>query len=492
MVLGDFIPTGKVGLGIDVRGGLLCHALLYKVFWQIRLLDWGVEELPIEAEQRDQVLAQKLADLSARLPKRPAFVTVGLSRHLATTRLVTMPAVGEEELREILEYEVERHIPFSPGEAQYDFQVLERDAEQATILLAAARKEEISRHLALLEGAGLKPTALGISTLASFNALLYNQGRGGVELTALLDLRDDEAELGVAKKGVLRYARHLQLGSAPSLDLLVSEICDLLTCLEMNGGKPQGRLALAGPGVGRGDLLHHLAERTGLTVEFLQPLRRVKAREIDPQITPSLGAAVGLALNGLVALPLTIDLLPRELAPVRRDPSLLVMGWLLLLIAAIGLTYVGKEAVRERHILASLTARVKQARDEAAMVEQLKGEVARLSEKAAVLERIDKEEVRKLDALRELAQILPKGVTLTLFSTSGREVRIVGSIVDSASGLISILEQSPIFENAQFASPLAKMEDGSGQEFEIKALLEAKNKDKKEKAKEKQRDPRTP
>jgi len=57
MVLGDFIPTGKVGLGIDVRGGLLCHALLYKVFWQIRLLDWGVEEIPIEAEQRDQVLA---------------------------------------------------------------------------------------------------------------------------------------------------------------------------------------------------------------------------------------------------------------------------------------------------------------------------------------------------------------------------------------------------------------------------------------------------
>jgi Tfp pilus assembly protein PilN len=75
--------------------------------------------------------------------------------------------------------------------------------------------------------------------------------------------------------------------------------------------------------------------------------------------------------------------------------------------------------------------------------------------------------------LRELVQILPKGVTLTLFTVEGREVRIGGSITGSASDLISILEQSLVFENAQFASQVARR-DAETQEFVIKALLEAR------------------
>ncbi|MGB4780581.1 type IV pilus biogenesis protein PilM, partial [Candidatus Methylomirabilis sp.] len=155
MTLGELVPRRKVGLGIDIRGGLLCHALLSKVFGRVQLLDWGIEELPAEEKDRPEVLKEKLAGLLARLPKRPAFVTVGLPRRLVTMRSVSMPAVGEEELKGILDYEVERHIPFPPDEAQYDFQVLERDTEKATVLLAAVRKEEVGRYLVLLQEAGI-------------------------------------------------------------------------------------------------------------------------------------------------------------------------------------------------------------------------------------------------------------------------------------------------------------------------------------------------
>ena len=75
--------------------------------------------------------------------------------------------------------------------------------------------------------------------------------------------------------------------------------------------------------------------------------------------------------------------------------------------------------------------------------------------------------------LRELVQILPKGVTLTLFSVEGREVRIGGIITGSASDLISILEGSPVFENVQFTSPVASR-GMEMQEFQIKATLEAR------------------
>ncbi|MDE2485028.1 MAG: pilus assembly protein PilM [candidate division NC10 bacterium] len=472
MRLDELIPGPKVSLGIDLRGGQLCHALLSKLLGRIQLLDWGIEELSAEEQDKPEVLKEKLAQLLTRLPKRPTFVTVGLPRRLVTMRSVSMPAVGEEELKGILEYEIERHIPFPHEEAQYDFQVLERGAEKVTVLLVAARKEEIGRYLAFLDEAGIKPTALGVSTCASFNALSYNGSRDGETLTALVDLRNGEAELGVAKAGVFRYARYLPISQVAPLDALLPDLTGLLAHLEANGGAQAGRITLSGSGAGRGDLLHHMAERTGLAVEFFQPFQRIKAQGVAPQVAHSLGTAVGLALNGLVPLPLGIDLLPKELAPPRSDPSLAMTFRLVALIVALGLAYLVNGAVRERRVLARLTVKLNQMQAEAAKVEQLKGEVASLSGKIAALDKIDRGEVRKLDVLRELVQILPKGVTLTIFSVEKREVRIGGTITGSASDLISILEQSPVFENAQFTSPVAQR-GAEGQEFQIKALLEA-------------------
>ncbi len=474
MKLGDLIPRRKVGLGIDIRGGLLCHALLRRGLGGIELLDWGVEELPREKEGREAVLKGKLETIIGRLPIRPTFVTVGLPRSVVTMRAIRMPAVQDEELKGVLEYEVERHVPFPLEEAQYDFQVLERDAQHATLLLATARKEEIDRYVDLLRDAGIRPTGLGVSTFASLNVLFYNQRRDGDPFTALIDLRDGEAEIGVANAGILRHCRHLTLEPAAPLDVLLPELSGLLAQpLADSGPSGRGRISLAGAGSGRGDLLHHLAEQSGLEVEFLQPFQRIKARGVEPQAAQSLGAAVGLALKGLATLPLQIDLLPREMAPPRQDPGLTRTYRLLLLIAVLGLAYGVSGAIRERRALAGLIARVDRLKAEAGTVEQLKGEVVRLDNRIAALQRIDQEEVRKLDALREIVQLLPKGVTLTLFSVEGREVRIGGSIAGSASDLISILEQSPFFENVQFTSPVASR-GGETQEFQIKGILEAR------------------
>ncbi len=471
MKFGELIPRRKVGLGIDIRGGLLCYALLRKGLGRIELLGWGVEELPRESGERQAVLKEKLAGIHSRLSVRPTFVTVGLPRSLVTMRSINMPAVGEEDLKGILDYEVERHIPFPLDEAAYNFQVVERDAEKATLLLAAARKEEIGRYLGLVEAAGIRPTALGVSTFASLNALFYNQARSGEPLTALIDLRDGEAEIGVARGGVLRYCRYLMLGPAAPLDVLLPELFGLLAHSQADGVQVRGRISLAGAGGGKGDLLHHLAERSGAEVEFLQPFKRIKALGVDPEAARSLGAAVGLALTGLVALPLQIDLLPKEMVPPRRDPSLTMTLRLLALIALLGLALGVSQAIQERRALADLTAKVDMVKAEAAKVEQLRGEVVRLGSQVAALQKIDRGETRKLDLLRELLQVLPKSVTLTLFSVEEREVRIGGSITGSASDLISILEQSPLFENVQFTSPVASR-GGETQDFQIKAFIE--------------------
>jgi Tfp pilus assembly protein PilN len=172
-------------------------------------------------------------------------------------------------------------------------------------------------------------------------------------------------------------------------------------------------------------------------------------------------------------LPLDIDLLPKELAPPRHNPGLAMTFRLLALIVALGLAYLVNGASQERRALAELTVTLDRVQAEAAKVELLKGEVGALAGQITTLETIDREEVRKLDVLRELFQILPKGMTLTLFTVEKQEVKIGGFITGSASDLISIMEQSPLFENAQFTSPVAQR-GAEGQEFQIKVLLEAR------------------
>ncbi|MGH7369810.1 MAG: PilN domain-containing protein, partial [Candidatus Methylomirabilaceae bacterium] len=232
-----------------------------------------------------------------------------------------------------------------------------------------------------------------------------------------------------------------------------------------------GRISVAGTGGGRGDLLHRLAERTGLEAEFLRPFERIRARGVDPEAAQSLGAAVGLALTGLVDLPLRIDLLPKEAVPSKRDPTLTTTIRLVALIALLGLVYLISQGLRERRALADLNARLAEFKTEAEKVEQLKGEVTRMVGQITALQKVDQGEVRKLDLLREVLQVLPKTVTLTLFSVEGREMRIGGSITGSASDLISILEQSPLIENVQFTSPVATR-GGETQDFQLKALIE--------------------
>ena len=60
MTFGELIPRRKVGLGIDIRGGLLCHALLRRGLGRVHLLSWGLEELHAEGEKRDAELKEKL------------------------------------------------------------------------------------------------------------------------------------------------------------------------------------------------------------------------------------------------------------------------------------------------------------------------------------------------------------------------------------------------------------------------------------------------
>lgn len=74
-----------------------------------------------------------------------------------------------------------------------------------------------------------------------------------------------------------------------------------------------------------------------------------------------------------------------------------------------------------------------------------------------------------LDALRALARLLPPDCWISGYGGQGRTVTVTG-FAQSASSVQKVLEESPMFEDVQFASPVVR--DASGKDrFTIKAVL---------------------
>jgi Tfp pilus assembly protein PilN len=382
--------------------------------------------------------------------KRDA-VVLGLSRRSIVLRALEFPALDQADLTGLLGYEIERHLPFPVDEAWYSFQPLTQEGGKVKVLLAAVRRTDVERDLERLEELGLRATAVDVSACAAVNALLYRERATRGEVVVLIELDEGQAEVSLAREGTLVSARAVAIGD-DAVEPLRLEVKRVLE----DGPAGPARVALTG---GNEELRLRLSEALGLPVEWWS----ADAAPVD-------AAAYGLALKGLVNLPLRIDLLPRDRKPQRREPAVLVMFALLVLIGVLGAALAAGAAYRERRTLSGLTQRIAEVKSRAAEVETLKADFARLRQQVQVLDGIAQERGRGLLALRELAGLLPADVVLTEFVLEGGKLQIRGSTAASPSELIAAFERSAFFENAAFTSPIAA-QGADRQGFQLQAFV---------------------
>lgn len=122
-------------------------------------------------------------DALANSPVLRALVAAGrdqvrlvLTPEQALLKTITLPLATEENLREVVGFELDRHTPFTPDQAYYDVQVVRRDPqnEKIVVSLAVASKLEIAALIDTLRRAGLTCTAIGINEGATNNAAAFD------------------------------------------------------------------------------------------------------------------------------------------------------------------------------------------------------------------------------------------------------------------------------------------------------------------------------
>lgn len=395
------------------------------------------------------------------LSARGSGIVLALPKEWAVVRTVELPAVVRENIRSVMEYELDRLTPFNPSEALYDFAVNGEQSGQLGLTLIAMREETVRPYLEALKEKGLVPERITIG-LAAFGALCRLFGNGG-ELVCI-SVTDDGYEGCFMEEGALLSCFSGDLyGSGPEerIEQIRQELAPIVSRLAQDGVVPLVYMAAPAGCVVPEDAL-------GVPVRVLnrEDIRVMFGADIEDDAIGALGGLVemiGPAARGF-------DLRKRGGGESRKTPlvSTAVLGALVL---AAMVPYVVSPLEMEKRRLEAIEYNIKIRKGEVRKVEALRKEVDSLNEEVVKIRKFKGSRPMALSIIKELTTVLPKTVWLTRSRITGETVEIEG-YARLATEVLPKLEESGLFKKVEFTSPTVRDTRRNAERFVIKMEIE--------------------
>jgi Tfp pilus assembly protein PilN len=418
----------------------------------------AVEAFVVDAEHPAAALRAELE--SRRLPTRQVFLA--LSRSVVTVKPIDLPPVAGD-VRQMIGFELERHLPFAADDACYDFVALpsdtaaERPAEgaQQRVLIAAADRRVVEAATSIASDAGLSPQSLTIAAhnLPSLAQLPRGQHVAWVHRAAgATDLLAFAGETLVMSRNVpgteeTLVAKELQR----SLLALRWRACDAIWVSGDAAAADTSLTALGAPVTAPA-----WTPRAERQLESL-PVEQRGALQL------ALAVAAGRAIRPLELLPAAVR--PRRLT--RPQAFTLGMGALTVVLALLALLAPGW---RQHRQLGRIDAEIARLDPDVKAVDRVLRELERKRKLLTTVDGVEAAGVRPLPVLRDLTDLLPADAWLTTVSLDSKGVELTGA-ASAASALIPLLENSPRLERVEFSSPVTRGRDNKEQ-FRIRAAWE--------------------
>src|SRR5712692_4113434 len=445
-----------------------------------------LETFTVDSEQPATTLRAELDQ--RRLGIRT--VALGLPRTAVTVKPIEIPDVGGE-LRDMVQFELERHLPFASDDASFDFVPLPSEsmgpaaADAARrVLIAAADRKVVEGALRLADDARLRPIALTVAA-HDLPALMSARQRGHVVWLHRVDVL---TVLIFLSGGQLVLSRSVSTTDDEALAAEIQRSLALArwTAVEAIWRSGDGAETEAPAG----------SPLSTLGAPVTAPPYSARARGLLAQIgdpepgAAQLAVAVALAAERRVR---PLNLLPVRLRPRRLTPQQFAALGALAAAVILGITALLIPGYRESRRLAQVNGSIVALDGQVRAVEQTLQDLERKRRLLATIQSVESGTVRPLPVLLELTDLIPSGAWLTTLSLDAKGVELTGQ-AGAASALIPVLENSPRFERVEFASPVTRGRDK--EQFRIRTAWEeatpAPNAAKPEAVREGPRDPRRP
>ena len=463
-------------LGIDFKSHHLVLTHLRKSFGKIRLVDYRI--FPIASDDQKELQQTQCIGLITNFMAQQSIdkgkISIAIPRERVMIRFLRLPAATQENLRQVLEYEAPKYIPFDPKEMCFDYQIFRNEKGFLDLIVVFAKKEDINFYLSLVKKIGIQPLSIQIPSIAAINLFLYNRGEKENPYSVLLDLSESSYEMNLMHRGEWKESFHFPLPA----DKKEEKVLNNLHQAGLPGEWVSQSIFFVYGMEGEGKGLPHWGKTLPQERVSFPPMDRIDFKE-ERSAMGSIYASIGLPLKGLIPTPLHLNLLPLDLRKRVKEIGKPLFFILLVLTVILSFTWGWGVYRGYQDELNILRAEVKKRKPEVQAVESLRQQREELFRESSDLEKIRAGEVSKMEILKELTQILPPTVWIWSFKVTGKEIEISG-FADSASDLIPRLDRSPLFEKVEFLAPVTKErekrmgEEKERERFKIKMRIEGR------------------
>ncbi|MCB9934893.1 MAG: type IV pilus assembly protein PilM [Planctomycetes bacterium] len=134
-------------------------------------------------------------------------VFVSISGQNTLGRIISLPPVPKERVRETIENEARSQIPIKLEEAVWDFQIIdEEDPEELRVNLYAAKKDVVDQIVDTCDMAGLQITGIQVAPLGIYNYIKYEMDDAVSDACVAIDIGADNTDV-VIIDGQKTYVR---------------------------------------------------------------------------------------------------------------------------------------------------------------------------------------------------------------------------------------------------------------------------------------------
>lgn len=215
----------SIPIGLDIGVGHFRAAQVIPVSTIPTLVNYASIKVPmgsvIEGDVVDiETASQSLAQLWKKSGLSGKDVAVGIASQKVVVRLVQLPRMDQNELKDAIQYQAQDYIPIPIEEAIIDAQIVSEfigddDEKMMEVLLVAAQRDLVNNVIATIEGAGLRPQVVDLSAFAMARALLADsdtffkdgEGQAPGEATAIINIGSGLTNIVVVEQGMPRFAR---------------------------------------------------------------------------------------------------------------------------------------------------------------------------------------------------------------------------------------------------------------------------------------------
>src|SRR3989344_7209103 len=148
-------------------------------------------------------------------------VNCSLPETKAFLRIVSIPTMKEEEVREAIKWAMEANIPMPIEEVYYDWQILEQQFEKKSknmnVLVVAVARTVVDQFVSVLEDAGLDIFGLEIESIAQARSLLNQKQKN---TTLIIDIGDRRTSFLIAHDFVPSFTSSIPLSGESFTDAI--------------------------------------------------------------------------------------------------------------------------------------------------------------------------------------------------------------------------------------------------------------------------------